>query len=195
MKTALEGLLNENPNICCGYKTNILEKDLILFNQTKNEYLTEYNGTSSILLDKNKVWITGGDKNYPFSTSKYKTSEFFFSNLGPVEGPKLPRKISRHSMVKVDSKNIYMIGGQWPLSMYMHISDKTWIVDPTKDFEFKAGPSMKKTGYLIGCATLSMNGKVIIVAAKSSNLRKPNRLDWVEYLDTSNPTNGWKIGK
>ena len=194
LKTAFGGLLNENPYICCGTKTNFLEKDLILFNQPNGD-LTKYVGTSSVLLDKNKVWITGGSQ-IP------QMSKFLFSNRDPVEGPKpkpkFPFKIYQHSMVKVDSQTIYIIGGYLVENVLgtitQVISNNTWIVDPTKDFEFYVGPSMKKTGCLIGCATLSMNRKVIIVAAKSSSFRETNRLDWVEYLDTSNPANGWKIG-
>ena len=50
-------------------------------------------------------------------------------------GPDLPFVISDHTMIQIDSKTIYIIGGH----QNGKVSNKTWIADPTNDFQIKEG--------------------------------------------------------
>ena len=78
-----------------------------------------------------------------------------------VKGPDLPFSISFHSMIQYDEKSIYIIGGYQNGS----ISNKTWIVDPTNEFQIKEGPSLKKSRCNHGCAKMTLNGRTILVVA------------------------------
>ena len=119
------------------------------------------------------------------------TTEFMSLEQSPVKGPNLPFSFKYHRMVQVDEKTIYLIGGcqddQW--------SKKTWIFDPTKNFEFKEGPTLNHVASDHACATMQLNGKVLIIVYNWNALtRNNNSKETVEILDTSSPRNGWKIG-
>ena len=45
----------------------------------------------------------------------------------------------------VDQKTVYLIGG----SQDGQTSDKTWIIDPTNNFEIKVGPSLNIPRYRV----------------------------------------------
>ena len=74
-------------------------------------------------------------------------------------------------------------------------SKKTWIFDSTKNFEFKEGPTLNHVASAHSCATMQLNGKVLIIVYNWNALtRNNNSKETVEILDTSSPKNGWKIG-
>ena len=89
------------------------------------------------------------------------TTEFISLNKGPEKGPDLPFGISSHQMVQVNSKAIYLIGGNEQPS-YKKMN-KTLIIDPTNNFDFKEGPPMNVPRSHHSCATMKLNGKVFIV--------------------------------
>ena len=64
-------------------------------------------------------------------------------------------------MIQYDEKSIYIIGGFQNGS----ISNKTWIVDPTNEFQITEGPSLNKGRYSHGCAKMTLNGRTILVVA------------------------------
>ena len=80
--------------------------------------------TSSVQLNENTLWVTGGNGRW-----EEKTTEFISLDEPPVKGPDLPLAITAHSMVKVDSKTIYIIGGRH--GQEKHFTKDTWIFDPT----------------------------------------------------------------
>ena len=65
---------------------------------------------SSVILNQTTLWITGG---YDWKGISKKSTEFFsvHNNNIPVQGPELPFRVHHHSMVYVNSKTIYLIGG------------------------------------------------------------------------------------
>jgi hypothetical protein len=77
-------------------------------------------------------------------------------------------------MIQYDEKSIYIIGGDQNGS----ISNKTWIVDPTNEFQITEGPSLNKGRAYHGCAKMTLNGRTILVVAGGFGA-----LDSVEILD------------
>ena len=77
-------------------------------------------------------------------------------------------------MIQYDEKSIYIIGGFQNGS----ISNKTWIVDPTNEFQITEGPSLNKGRAYHGCAKMTLNGRTILVVAGGFGA-----LDSVEILD------------
>ena len=156
--------------------------------------------TSSVQLNENTLWLTGGN-----GRCEEKTTEFISLHKPPVKGPDLPLAITAHSMVKVDSKTIYIIGGRH--GQEKHFTKETWIFDPTNNFKMKKGPCMKKArNQGISCAKMKIGGKIFVVAVGVTYHRhNPGPLgggicedgqpiDSVELLDTSNLEKGWRIG-
>ena len=87
-------------------------------------------------------------------------------------------------MIQYDEKSIYIIGGDQNGS----ISNKTWIVDPTNEFQITEGPSLNKGRAYHGCAKMTLNGRTILVVAGGFGA-----LDSVEILDPSG-NNVWTQG-
>ena len=77
-------------------------------------------------------------------------------------------------MIQYDEKSIYIIGGDQNGS----ISNKTWIVDPTNEFQITEGPSLNKGRAYHGCAKMTLNGRTILVVAGGFGA-----MDSVEILD------------
>ena len=77
-------------------------------------------------------------------------------------------------MIQYDEKSIYIIGGVQNGS----ISNKTWIVDPTNEFQITEGPSLNKGRAYHGCAKMTLNGRTILVVAGGFGA-----MDSVEILD------------
>ena len=77
-------------------------------------------------------------------------------------------------MIQYDEKSIYIIGGFQNGS----ISNKTWIVDPTNEFQITEGPSLNKGRSSHGCAKMTLNGRTILVVAGGFGA-----MDSVEILD------------
>ena len=69
-------------------------------------------------------------------------------------------------------------------------SKKTWIVNPTNEFQITEGPSLNKARSYHGCAKMTLNGRTILVVAGGYN---GGRLDSVEILDPLG-NNVWSQG-
>ena len=100
-------------------------------------------------------------------------------------------------MVQVDSKTIYLIGGQVekvgePFSFFP--SNRTWMIDPTNNFVFKEGPPMICGRAQHSCATMRVNGKMLIIVVGGIGRYTNSNFTDVEILDTSSPTNIWTKG-
>lgn len=134
-----------------------------------------------------KLWITGGQN----AEGKHLNSTEFMSpgQLRTIKGPNLPFGISNHTMVQVNSKAVYIIGGY---QYYGIESKKTWIVDPNKlysnMFDYKEGPDMNLARIRHSCNKMEINGKIYLVVAGHKNE------DFIEILDSESPEKGWIIG-
>ena len=65
-------------------------------------------------------------------------------------------------------------------------SNKTWIVDPTNEFQITEGPSLNETRQNHGCAKMTVNGRTILVVAGGLGALESGgfgALDSVEILD------------
>ena len=139
---------------------------------------------SSVVLNESKIWITGGFIN----NDGLKSTEIFSLDQPPIPGPDLPFKVYDHSMVLVNPSTIYLIGG----CQNKQTSNRTWIIDPTNNFQIKVGPSLNIARYWHSCSKMRIKGRIFLVVAGGHN--NGNNLDSVELLDTTCPDNGWKKG-
>ena len=142
---------------------------------------------SSVVLNKSKLWITGGIQR----RSSTNSTEIISLDQPPVPGPDLPFTVYEHSMVLVDPTTIYLIGGCQ--NGRESDANKTWIIDPTNDFQVKEGPSLNISRVNPSCSKMKIHGKIFLVVAGGSNYHG-NAGDTVELLDTTCPEQGWKMG-
>ena len=141
---------------------------------------------TSVVLNKSKIWVTGGvDPNHP--SNGFETStEIISLNEPPVLGPDLPFPAFCHSMILVNPTTIYLIGG-------ILLDGKTWIIDPTNDFQIKEGPSLNFARRSHSCSKMRIEGKLYLVVAGGMG-HNDETIDSVELLDTSCTKQGWKMG-
>ena len=142
------------------------------------------NGDAGVVLNRNTFWITGNE-----------TTEFIKLNQPSFQGPKLPFLIHSHSMIQIDSKTVYIIGG----SQNGSNSKKSWIIkNPMEKFEIKEGPSLNESRSLCSCAKMKINGRVFIVVAGGGQSKDDGTFigptNSVELLDTSSSGQSWKMG-
>ena len=143
-------------------------------------------GAASVALDQSTLWIVGGRRE--FLGNGLNSTEFMKFDQPSVKGPDLPFRIFGHSMIQYNEKSIYIIGGEQNGPFY---SRKTWIVDPTNEFQIKEGPSLNEERADHGCAKMTLNGRTILVVA--GGFGNNGRLDSVEILDPSE-NNVWTQG-
>ena len=191
------GLLQNCPIICGGKRTvtdkeeasddcKILDKPLKTFQMLEKRAFA-----SSVVLNQTKLWATGGHS-FPSPTSHLASTEIISLDQSVIQGPTLPFSIDGHSMVQVNSKTIYLIGGfQNNLP-----SNKTWIVDPSNNYSMKEGPSMNIARFLHSSAKFKINGRDFLVVSGGAK-SKTEFFDSVELLDTSLPEakQAWILGK
>ena len=103
----------------------------------------------------------------------------------------------RHCMIKYDENSIFIIGGK----QNDVISNKTWIINPKKEFQIKEGPNLNQLRFGHACGKmLAPNGKILLVVAGGTGLVKNSEshhlkfLNSVEILDPS-LKQGWKLGQ
>ena len=95
-------------------------------------------------------------------------------------------------MVQIDTKTFYIIGGYKFATREK--TEETWVIDPSSNYDFKPGPSLKLARSFHSCATMVLNGRNFLIIAGGST-RLPEKCNtMVEILDTSNPTHGWIEG-
>ena len=183
------GILQNKPLLFGGCDINYKNlKDGISFGSSVEIYEYEIEDrrcASSVVLNQTRLWVTGGvDEIWEHK----KSSQFLSLNQSPEKGPELPFTVNLHCMVQVDSETIYLIGGV----LNRKASNKTWIINPTKNFEMREGPNMNHSRTVHSCATMKLNNKVFIVAVGGYN--PSGTRTTVEILDTSLPANNWKFG-
>ena len=86
-------------------------------------------GASSIAIDEDTLWITGGVNN----DGHLKTTELVnLKTLSSIPGPDLPIELAGHCMVKLNERTVIVIGGENDNG----IVDKTFLFN-IDDPEFK----------------------------------------------------------
>ena len=143
-------------------------------------------GASSVTLNQNTLWITGGENDYVDLNS----TEFlsFGQQQNSKKGPDLPFTIERHGMVIYKENSIFIIGGYQDGAL----SGKSWIVDLSRGgLKLKEGPTLNIARSSHATGKMIINGKTLLVVAGGRNTKI---LDSVEILD---PTSGkgWIEGK
>ena len=202
---------NENGNIY-GATGGILQNKIVLCgghdnednvsNQIKIIGLPNYDSkmtvprmhARSIVLNKSQIWVTGGVDPIPNHLSHHgpdialplNSTEIISLNEPPVPGPDLPFAAYCHSMILVNPTTIYLIGG-------IVYDKKTWIIDPTNDFQIKEGPSLNIARRSHSCSKMRIEGKLYLVVAGGMG-HNDETIDSVELLDTSCTKQGWKMG-
>ena len=84
---------------------------------------------------------------------------------------------------------MYIIGG-WQNGP--GFSNKTWIVDPTNEFQVTEGPSLNKARSHHGCAKMTLNGRTKLIVGGGTD-GDFDALDSVEVLDPLEK-NVWTLG-
>ena len=169
--------------------------------QMNSMVLERRRNASSIIFNETTIWVTGGhasededslfeDLEDRFSTAK-STTEFIKYGEPSIEGPELPFKIFGHTMVKVNSETVYIIGG-----FSDEECDQTWVVDLSANFDIKPGPCLNEGRCEHSSSTMKINEKLYIVVAGGRFANDYGyQLNSVELLDTEFPQNGWIMGK
>ena len=142
--------------------------------------------SSCVVIDQTKLYVTGG--------SGKKSTEILSLDQFPVKGPELPFSMSSHSMVQIDSKTIYLIGG-WQDRV---TSNKTWIINPINNLDMSSGPNLNEARVWHSCNKMKINGKIILVVAGGKNkckyTQRNRTMNSVELLDTTSTNQGWIKG-
>ena len=162
---ATGGILWNQPVICGGYDSDGNTKpNVSIIGAPKNcfEVMIPRKFSSSVVLNKSKIWVTGGisdPQNAEMST------EIISLEQTPVPGPDLPFGVNGHSMVHVNPTTVYFIGGSQNKDVDQGC-DNTWIFDPTNNFQIKAGPSLNIARLDHTCSKMRIKGKIYLVVAK-----------------------------
>ena len=182
---ATAGLLQKSPIFCGGWDVmcNISQECVVIGKpEIEMKMIEKRVAAASVALYQSTLWIVGGRNGRNLNNTVninnvHSSTEFIKLGQPSVRGQNLPFKILAHSMIQYDEKFIYIIGGVQNYST----SNKTWIVDPTNEFQIKEGPSLNKGRYNHGCAKMTLNGRTILVVA--GGFGNGGRLDSVEILD------------
>ena len=169
-----------------GESTKDILKNGIVLGSNEETYEYEIEGrnyASSVVLNQSRLWVTGGQDD---RMNTLNTSQFLSFDQPPEKGPDLPFAVTCHCMVQVDSETIYLIGG----FQNGEKSNKTWIINPKKNFQIREGPSMLQPRTYHACATMEIKNKVFIIVI-DNHWEIPIS---IEILDTSLPSNNWKFG-
>ena len=190
---ATGGILWNQPVICGGYDSDDNTKpDVSIIGAPRHcfEMMIPRRFSSSVVLNKSKLWVTGGisdPQNAEMST------EIISLDQTPVPGPDLPFGVNGHSMVHVNPTTVYFIGGSQNKDVDQGC-DNTWIFDPTNNFQIKAGPSLNIARLDHACSKMRIKGKIYLVVAGGHINMYDEALYSVEILDTTSPNQGWQMG-
>ena len=108
---ATGGLINNQPIICGGFGGPFDDyhqgSTYTVRGQSKDSYQMlekRRQHPSSVVLNQTNLWVTGG-------STVNKSTEFISLDQPPCKGQELPFNVQGHSMVLVDQKTIFLIGG------------------------------------------------------------------------------------
>ena len=146
--------------------------------------------TSGIVLNypSKSLWITGGLSRVNAGKG-HSSSEFIYLNKPAEKGPDLPFEIYSHCMIKYNDSVVFIIGGDLD-EVYGSSSSKTWIIDPTNNFNVRDGPSLSEGKIAMACGKMTIDGKTWLVVGPYTH-SGANHLD---LLDPLNVNQGWLKG-
>ena len=167
---AISGIIDEKPVICGGLKTHVSDENG--FEQTiesgcyqggNNEWSSHQSlkcprwGASSVMLDKDSMWVFGGNTNMESSEECKdvgKSSEEYKSNLGKFElSVSLPEPMVYSCAVNIDESHIFIVNG---FDQNYEGFSRSYIVDITeKPFSFHELPHLEKVRSQAGCGIIS----------------------------------------
>ena len=136
--------------------------------------------SSFVIIDQTKIYVTGGFRR--------KSTEILSLDQPPVKGPELSFMIDGHSMIQVDPKTIYLIGGM----QHSDACPETWIIDPMNNFDIKSGLTLNEARMWHSCKKMKINQKIYLVVV--GGWGNHGILDSVELLDTTSANQGWIKG-
>ena len=160
---------------------------------------------SAIVLNPSTLWVTGGENRgshldtTEFITLDNKTSQrgkflqsfhsiFDYLTIDFFTGPDLPIRITQHCTVKYNDTMVFLTGGY----QNGEESNKTWIINPTKDFESAEGPALPNATFFHSCGKMTYeNGTTVLIIAGGRSEKA--FFDTVYMLDPSNAY-GWIQG-
>ena len=188
------GVLDDKAIICGGWADDIhYTKDCYVIGhptKTKTMLQNRSNAASVVLNDESgsKLWIVGGEDDKQFLSS----TEFIkLDNSEALKGPDLNISITKHCAVKVNESAIFFIGGEQNETW----TNKTWIVNPQKNFEMTEGPTMNKIRMYPACMLTKFNDELQIVVAGGKG--EDHALSKSTEILNVNPfkRNEWVMGK
>ena len=189
------GVLEGVPLICGGRDSNadvvFQDCDAIGHPHLNIQMLEKREWTSGIVLNypAKTLWITGGLTKVNDGTSSLKSTEFVYLNKQSERGPDLPIEICKHCMIKYNDSTVFIIGGVLGADIRDgRTTSKTWIVDPTSNFQIREGPSLPSAKRLIACGKMIIGGKTWLVVGPDS----PS--EGLDLLDPLNVNQGWLRG-
>ena len=147
--------------------------------------------TSGIVLNypEKTLWITGGLTKVNDGTTSLKSTEFVYLNKQSERGPDLPVEIHEHCMIKYNDSAVFILGGKLGADSkhYLTPSSKTWIVDPTSNFQISEGPSLPSAKNVMACGKMIIGGKTWLVVGPQGGTD-------IDLLDPLNVNQGWLKG-
>ena len=166
---------------------------------TRNHYFNmniSRSYASSVVLNKDTLWIVGGVNNKGWSNTTELIKIDSNQEVYHCNGIEMTFGISQHCMVQYNSSAIFLIGGiKSEYYIFGELSRETWIFDPTKNFNYKKGPSLLNTDrFMFSCGKMKLfnNTNIIIVAGGRNYTNVREIYDSVEIFS---PKLGWIVGK
>ena len=189
--TTAYGVLEGVPLICGGRKGGNVNQACVAIGHPdlKIQMLEKREFTSGIVLNypSKSLWVTGGLSRVNAGKG-HSSSEFIYLNKPAEKGPDLPFEIHGHCMIKYNDSAIFIIGGDLD-EAFGSSSSKTWIIDPTNNFNVRNGPSLSVGKEVMACGKMTIDGKTWLVVG-------PNYYSYshLDLLDPLNVNQGWLKG-
>ena len=159
-------------------------------------------GASSLMLDKDKMWVVGGN---PDSSSSEEcldaptSSEIFNSNLGEFELTEtLPEPMIYHCTARIDENHIFMVNGYD--ENYEGISHAYVVDTSTKPMTFMPLPSLNKVRSQAACGIITYTSdtenenNLAIVVAGGGFGNDSRSTEIYKLSDTYDTENTWEPG-
>ena len=177
-------LQNDKPLICGGWNDQLIKNDKcnIIGHEGQIQLQEKRAGASSIVIDEDTLWITGGVNN----DGHLKTTELVnLKTLSSIPGPDLPIELAGHCMVKLNERTVIVIGGENDNG----IVDKTFLYNiDNPQFEVRSGPTLNLPRDGPGCGAFDLNGKLHLVVASGAHANETTEI-WNTVSGK-----GWEMG-
>ena len=128
---ATGGLIGDTAMICGGRADSYMGDECYSLTSEKATLVTHMlvwrENAASIVFNENILWVTGG-----YGPSGFLASTEYVTMTGTMPGPDLPKDLSNHAMVAINSTCSMVIGGSYSWSThYFDHSEHDWINGPS----------------------------------------------------------------